>query len=977
MPKRLIFVFIIILCCCVFVAFGSEKTESVFETSQEFFCDVEICPPLASLGTLSAPQNLVFQSNGIATFDVVENADNYNVRLYDQTDAKIKDVATTSNSVDLSEYMIKSAGTYYFTVMAIDTDSDYENSPYSTASNTISTVDLTITYSRTVDSSYPTTAVGLIGKKYVDCLSGIDVSIDKYNYTWCFYDSENVGNEVGDEVGNAVVSNENRSLFVKYSGKPYTVKFVTNGGTSISNQQFNYDEERPVQLGNNGTEKPGFVFVGWCFNSNLADTPTNDIPAGTFGEITLYAKWRVQEFDIAVDILSGGVKEYDGFGASFRVTMTVDKSPYIDYKFNWYKGGFSSANLISSSAVSMTYTTGAGIDASGDYYVEVVAQNPLDVSDVFTKRVISPMTVSITKCTPFVTSFGTPVADGIYGNDLSSITLQGLTSNASGTVTFDYPDTALSVGKYLYAVTFVPDDTDNYNEVKGFVEINTIIPKDKRVLEIVFSVPENMIENGEEYTVMAVATNLEGDDDVKLLLSNNVQSRAGKYTAKIVGTEIVKAEFFDYQLPTDGLSCDFEILSAQIRTPDELSSDVEGTFVDDNGVPADAKVRITSSDFDSFGLNIEGNQIVIGKYIVEVVCGDESLERTGKVSIKINDENIDFERVELFVKTADGFEKIEFSIDNGRITFDAHTPARIVLVGEVEVSPSGGKSYVWIVVLLACIVLSMAFVIIFLALRVSKALREEGKKKRAENVENADVEIAGNAEEIQDENQTETSDETVIEITAENDENADGQITEIDENANDENADENALDESVSIDEFANENVGVADLAEGTTDVDENVADGASVDDGGIVETAIDVAVVTTAEDVENKKRKTFEDKLNEQDDEFIEYYNTLKDCIMQYEGVKSRASSGGETFRYKRAVAKLTIDGKTLRLHLALDPNDEKYNDGTCPHKDMSAYESYRDLPFMFKVKSGLALRRALKLIEDAMTVAGAKKPQ
>ncbi len=981
--SRLIFVCCAIFICCAFVCgFVGENDENRHKTAQNdiFECalDVEISPSFASLGTLSIPQNLAFSTSGVASFDTVENAEFYNIRLYEENAGVIKDdIIVQSALVDLSEYMLSAEGKYSFDVMAHDFDGEYENSAYSTISNTVSTVSLTINYSLSVDDTYPLSAVGLIGKKYVDCLEKVDVSVDRYTYNWCFEDKDG---KVGEEVGNAVITDDKLSIVANYKGNPYTIKFVTNGGLNVLDKVLNYDAENPTPIGTCGTEKAGYYFDGWCFNQDLSDKPIKVLPAGTFAEsdtfITLYAKWEIKEFGMVVDIMSNCSKEYDGLGVSFGMRLNTPISSLINYTFNWYKGGISAQNLIATSTSASTYTTSAGIDASGNYYAEVIAQNPYDINDAFSVQ-SSPISVEIRKCMPTITSFGTPEKDGLYGDNLSSIMLIGITANTSGQVIFDNPDAVLEVGTHSYSVTFVPDDADNYYEVAGTVEINTAIPKEKRTLDISFSVPEKMVENGNEYTITAVATNLEKDDDIKLLISNNIQSRAGKYTAKVVGIEVIKAEYFDYQLPENGLSCDFEILSAQIRTSNELSSDVEGTFVVDDGVPYDATIKIKAADFDVSGLKLD-NQTIIGKYKIDITNGSESIDCTGKVSMKLD--GVDFDGAELYQKTDNGFEKIDYSVENGTITFNISTPAEIVFVGKKVVSNAPTKSYTWLIVLLTCIVLIMAFIIIFLALRVSKSLRKEGKNAGGNDGENID-----NVETQKPEIAEEKSDEILNENVIEND--TDNEVENLAENSAENapiNDDEVVVDNEVAkedLSESVDETVETESVQNIEKDNESPLANEdrneAITSDVEIAENTVDVAIIATAGGVETKKRKTFDDKLKEQNEEFIEYYNTLKDCIMQFDGIKVRSSSGGETFRFKHAVAKLTIDGKTLRLHLALNPDDAKYNDGTCPHKDMSGYESYRDLPFMFKVKSGLALRRAIRLVEDAMDIAGAKKQQ
>ena len=60
-----------------------------------------------------------------------------------------------------------------------------------------------------------------------------------------------------------------------------------------------------------------------------------------------------------------------------------------------------------------------------------------------------------------------------------------------------------------------------------------------------------------------------------------------------------------------------------------------------------------------------------------------------------------------------------------------------------------------------------------------------------------------------------------------------------------------------------------------------------------------------------------------------------------------------------------MVVAGKFLKLYLALNPED--YKDTTYPFEDASKLGTKKDTPFVFKIKSGLSIRRAKVLIADA----------
>lgn len=119
--------------------------------------------------------------------------------------------------------------------------------------------------------------------------------------------------------------------------------------------------------------------------------------------------------------------------------------------------------------------------------------------------------------------------------------------------------------------------------------------------------------------------------------------------------------------------------------------------------------------------------------------------------------------------------------------------------------------------------------------------------------------------------------------------------------------------------------------------------------------------------------RIPFEKRIVSADKVMKEHYNDLKSEILAY-GAKSRISNSGDTFRLHTVTyVKITIAGKSLKLYLALNPRD--YKDSTIPFADASDKGTYKEIPFVFKVKSDLSVRRAKQLIAEAMAKGGLEK--
>ena len=134
-----------------------------------------------------------------------------------------------------------------------------------------------------------------------------------------------------------------------------------------------------------------------------------------------------------------------------------------------------------------------------------------------------------------------------------------------------------------------------------------------------------------------------------------------------------------------------------------------------------------------------------------------------------------------------------------------------------------------------------------------------------------------------------------------------------------------------------------------------------------VEETKVEEVVVEEpkAEPKEKAEFIPFAVRMINADDFVKEAYNELKSEVLSY-GIKSRVSSTSDTFRlHTKAYVKMVVAGKFLKLYLALNPAD--YKDTTYPFEDASRMGAHEDTPFVFKIKSGLSIRRAKVLIADA----------
>ncbi len=111
--------------------------------------------------------------------------------------------------------------------------------------------------------------------------------------------------------------------------------------------------------------------------------------------------------------------------------------------------------------------------------------------------------------------------------------------------------------------------------------------------------------------------------------------------------------------------------------------------------------------------------------------------------------------------------------------------------------------------------------------------------------------------------------------------------------------------------------------------------------------------------------KKSFTAKMKQSEEKVKGYYSDLKNELTSYKRINSNVSWHGDRFNFGReTVAKINICGKTLCFYLALDPNDPEYKSTVYHQKDVGGQKAYENTPFMVKVKSDAAAKKALRLV-------------
>ena len=208
---------------------------------------------------------------------------------------------------------------------------------------------------------------------------------------------------------------------------------------------------------------------------------------------------------------------------------------------------------------------------------------------------------------------------------------------------------------------------------------------------------------------------------------------------------------------------------------------------------------------------------------------------------------------------------------------------------------------------------------------------------------------------------------------------------------------EEPVEEAPVVEETPEETVEeVSEVVEETSNFPEGGAE-EIVEEASAVESAADVpveeelatAVVPSFDELGNelvdaetglviRLKRSFTAKMKQSEEKVKGYYSDIKNELTSYKKINSNVSWHGDRFNYGRdTVAKININGKTLCFYVALDPNDPELKTTVYHQKDVSAQKAYENTPFMVKIKSDVAVKKALRLVGFLAEKLGTEKEE
>ena len=130
------------------------------------------------------------------------------------------------------------------------------------------------------------------------------------------------------------------------------------------------------------------------------------------------------------------------------------------------------------------------------------------------------------------------------------------------------------------------------------------------------------------------------------------------------------------------------------------------------------------------------------------------------------------------------------------------------------------------------------------------------------------------------------------------------------------------------------------------------------------VESESEFEEATGLKGLTKRKKVPFNKKLLSLTSEKKEFFSDIHNELASYK-IKYRISFKGITYRLgRKTLAKITVRGLTLKLHLALDVNE--YPETVYFQENLEGVVAYKDVPFTVKIKSNRGKNNAIKLISS-----------
>ena len=159
-------------------------------------------------------------------------------------------------------------------------------------------------------------------------------SLEKNGYNFAGWKTEN-GEVVVYAKGIWSIDLESVTLIPNWTTRNYSITYILNGGENNKDNILSYTILDTFAF--LAPEKKYSTFDGWYLDESL-ETPYSEIVEGTYGDITVYAKWNVISYEVTLDA-NGGTVTSEKQTVILGDNYSLIEPTRLGYKFDgWFDG---------------------------------------------------------------------------------------------------------------------------------------------------------------------------------------------------------------------------------------------------------------------------------------------------------------------------------------------------------------------------------------------------------------------------------------------------------------------------------------------------------------------------------------------------------------------------------------------------------------------------------------------------------------
>ena len=124
------------------------------------------------------------------------------------------------------------------------------------------------------------------------------------------------------------------TLYAKWTLETYTITYEMDGGENDESNPGNYTIESETITLNSAKKRNGYLFDGWYYDAEYTQLATQ-ISEGSFGAVTLYAKWLPNKYEV---IYSAGARGMGSVEIDYKThgdTLVLSSDKYVYYNDNY------------------------------------------------------------------------------------------------------------------------------------------------------------------------------------------------------------------------------------------------------------------------------------------------------------------------------------------------------------------------------------------------------------------------------------------------------------------------------------------------------------------------------------------------------------------------------------------------------------------------------------------------------------------